>query len=125
MRLSLLLKYVTRPVMNSIFHLKVRHCAETNVQSEHDVHTLTELAALSDEARPAGALSADVVAVRSVLTATHFGALGAVETRGTACGGNTARPYEAAFSVSCSARQTPEMIHEAGGVFGSSFSGIG
>lgn len=45
-----------------------------------DVWTLTELTALSDEARPAGALSADVVAVGPVLTATHLRTLSAVET---------------------------------------------
>lgn len=45
--------------------------------------TLTELAALADEARPAGTLSADVVAVSAVLTAAHLGALRAVETRRT------------------------------------------
>lgn len=49
------------------------------------LETLTELAALSDEARPAGTLSAHVVAVCAVLTAAHLGALGAVETRRTTC----------------------------------------
>lgn len=47
--------------------------------------TLTELTAWADEARPAGALSSDVVTVRSILATTHFSALGAVETRGAAC----------------------------------------
>lgn len=42
-------------------------------------YTLTELAALSHEARPAGALPAQVVAVRPVLTAAHFSTAGAVE----------------------------------------------
>lgn len=42
--------------------------------------TLTELAALADEARSAGALSADMVAISAVLTAAHLGALGAIET---------------------------------------------
>lgn len=49
------------------------------------LETLTQLAALSDEARPAGTLSAHVVAVCAVLTAAHLGALGAVETRRTTC----------------------------------------
>lgn len=47
--------------------------------------TLTELAALSDEACPAGTLSADVVAVCAILTAAHLGAFGAEETRRTTC----------------------------------------
>lgn len=40
---------------------------------------LTELAALADEARPAGALAADVVTVGPVLAAAHLGAVGTVE----------------------------------------------
>lgn len=47
--------------------------------------TLTELTALADEARSAGAQSADVVAICAVLTAAHLSALGAVETRRTTC----------------------------------------
>lgn len=41
--------------------------------------TLTEFAALPDEARPAGALTTDVVAVGAVLAATHLGTVGTVE----------------------------------------------
>lgn len=46
--------------------------------------TLTELAAVADEARPAGAPSAHVVAVGAVLAAAHLSALGAVEAGGAA-----------------------------------------
>lgn len=46
--------------------------------------SLTEFTALSYEASPAGALSIDVVTVCPILTATHLGTLGAVETCGTA-----------------------------------------
>lgn len=41
--------------------------------------TLTELAAVADEARPAGAQSADVVTVCTVLAAADLSALGPVE----------------------------------------------
>ena len=53
------------------------------VQSENR-NTLTELAALPYEARPARALAGDVVAVGPVLAATHLSALRPVETGGTA-----------------------------------------
>lgn len=48
---------------------------------------LTELTALPNEARPAGALAAYVVAVGAVLAAAHLSTLGAIETRRTTCGG--------------------------------------
>lgn len=47
---------------------------------------LTELTALPNEARPAGALATDVVAVGAVLAAADLSTLGAVETRRTTCG---------------------------------------
>lgn len=43
------------------------------------LETLTELAALPDEARPARTLTADVVTVGAVLAAAHLGTVGAVE----------------------------------------------
>lgn len=51
------------------------------------VCALTELTALPNEARPAGAVAADVVAVGAILAAAHLSTLGTVETRRTTCGG--------------------------------------
>lgn len=64
--------------------------------------TLTELTALADEARSAGALSADVVAICAVLTAAHLGALGTIETWRTTCKGK--RPVN--FLLASSAHYT-------------------
>lgn len=89
-----------------------RWCADVQTR------TLTELAALSDEARPAGTQSAHVVAVRSVLTATHLGALGSVETRGTAWRGTHINKYscksllEPLSCIGCSALQTQDLRDE-------------
>lgn len=69
---------------------------------------LTELAALADEAGPAGAQPADVLAVGPVLAATHLGTVGAVEAGGATWGGTETGVFT---SISCSGR--------------SSFSGIG
>lgn len=52
---------------------------ENAPRPQRRTQTLTELAALPDEARPAGTLTADVVAVGAVLAAAHLGTVGAIE----------------------------------------------
>ena len=81
----------------------------SSFNNNKDVQALTELTALSYEARPAGALSADVLAVRPVLTAAHFSTLRAVETCRTAWKGthNNSRSY----SDQCIRCQTEDTIH--------------
>lgn len=62
------------------------HEEGSQVDTEVLRKTLTEFAALPDEARPAGALTADVVAVGAVLAAAHLGTVGAVEPGRTTWG---------------------------------------
>lgn len=60
---------------------------------------LTELTALPNEARPAGALAADVVTVGAILAAAHLSTQGAVETRRTTCGGEESMAFPVNFQL--------------------------